>query len=205
MQENMEENVMQSKIELVLPVLPLRDVVVYPKMIVPIFVGREKSIEAVQQANDKGSDIVLVMQKKADIEVPEATDLYKVGTRGNILQMLKLPDGTVKILVEGIERVKIKNIKNEGSYFSAEVLAYPQEKEDDTELKSWARAVVSQFEEYIKLNKKIPLDVVQSVKQIEEYDKLADTIASHLALKTEDKQFLLEAGSLKERLNKLLQ
>ena len=205
MQENMEENVMQSKIELVLPVLPLRDVVVYPKMIVPIFVGREKSIEAVQKANDKGSDIVLVMQKKADIEVPEATDLYKVGTRGNILQMLKLPDGTVKILVEGIERVKIKNIKNEGSYFSAEVLAYPQEKEDDTELKSWARAVVSQFEEYIKLNKKIPLDVVQSVKQIEEYDKLADTIASHLALKTEDKQFLLEAGSLKERLNKLLQ
>ena len=205
MQENMEENVMQSKTEFVLPVLPLRDVVVYPKMIVPIFVGREKSIEAVQQANDKGSDIVLVMQKKADIEVPEATDLYKVGTRGNILQMLKLPDGTVKILVEGIERVKIKNIKNEGSYFSAEVLAYPQEKEDDTELKSWARAVVSQFEEYIKLNKKIPLDVVQSVKQIEEYDKLADTIASHLALKTEDKQFLLEAGSLKERLNKLLQ
>ena len=205
MQENMEENVMQSKTELVLPVLPLRDVVVYPKMIVPIFVGREKSIEAVQKANDKGSDIVLVMQKKADIEVPEATDLYKVGTRGNILQMLKLPDGTVKILVEGIERVKIKNIKNEGSYFSAEVLAYPQEKEDDTELKSWARAVVSQFEEYIKLNKKIPLDVVQSVKQIEEYDKLADTIASHLALKTEDKQFLLEAGSLKERLNKLLQ
>lgn len=205
MQENMEENVMQSKTELVLPVLPLRDVVVYPKMIVPIFVGREKSIEAVQKANDKGSDIVLVMQKKADIEVPEATDLYKVGTRGNILQMLKLPDGTVKILVEGIERVKIKNIKNEGSYFSAEVLAYPQEKEDDTELKSWTRAVVSQFEEYIKLNKKIPLDVVQSVKQIEEYDKLADTIASHLALKTEDKQFLLEAGSLKERLNKLLQ
>lgn len=205
MQENMEENVMQSKTELVLPVLPLRDVVVYPKMIVPIFVGREKSIEAVQKANDKGSDIVLVMQKKADIEVPEAADLYKVGTRGNILQMLKLPDGTVKILVEGIECVKIKNIKNEGSYFSAEVLAYPQEKEDDTELKSWARAVVSQFEEYIKLNKKIPLDVVQSVKQIEEYDKLADTIASHLALKTEDKQFLLEAGSLKERLNKLLQ
>ncbi len=205
MQENMEENVTQSKTELVLPVLPLRDVVVYPKMIVPIFVGREKSIEAVQKANDKGSDIVLVMQKKADIEVPEAKDLYKVGTRGNILQMLKLPDGTVKILVEGIERVKIKNIKNEGSYFSAEVVAYPQEKEDDTEMKSWARAVVSQFEEYIRLNKKIPLDVVQSVKQIEEYDKLADTIASHLALKTEDKQFLLEAGSLKERLNKLLQ
>ncbi len=188
-----------------LPVLPLRDVVVYPKMIVPIFVGREKSVEAVQTANDKGTDIILVMQKKADIEIPEESDLYKVGTRGNILQMLKLPDGTVKILVEGIERVKIKRFHNEQAYFSAVVIPYPPEKEDDAELKSWARAVVSQFEEYVKLNKKIPLDVVQSVKQIEEYDKLADTIASHLALKTEDKQFLLEAENLKERLNKLLQ
>lgn len=204
MQENMEESKVETK-KIVLPVLPLRDVVVYPKMIVPIFVGREMSIEAVQKANDKGSDIVLVMQKKADVEVPEAADLYKVGTCGNILQMLKLPDGTVKILVEGIERIKIKSFHHEGAYISASILPYPQENEDNTELKSWARAVVSQFEEYIKLNKKIPLDVVQSVKQIEEYDKLADTIASHLALKTEDKQFLLEAGNLKERLNKLLQ
>lgn len=204
MQENIEESKVETK-KIVLPVLPLRDVVVYPKMIVPIFVGREMSIEAVQKANDKGSDIVLVMQKKADVEVPEAVDLYKVGTRGNILQMLKLPDGTVKILVEGIERIKIKSFHHEGAYISASILPYPQENEDNTELKSWARAVVSQFEEYIKLNKKIPLDVVQSVKQIEEYDKLADTIASHLALKTEDKQFLLEAGNLKERLNKLLQ
>ena len=205
MQKNKENNIVEKKKETVLPVLPLRDVVVYPKMIVPIFVGREKSIEAVQHANDKGSDIVLVMQKKADVEVPEADDLYKVGTRGNILQMLKLPDGTVKILVEGIERIKIKNFQNEGTYYSAQVVAYPAEKEDATELKSWARAVVSQFEDYVKLNKKIPLDVVQSVKQIEEYDKLADTIASHLALKTEDKQYLLEAENLKERLNKLLQ
>ena len=205
MQKNKEQNELKEKIDNMLPVLPLRDVVVYPKMIVPIFVGREKSIEAVQKANDKGSDIVLVMQKKADVEVPEAEDLYKVGTRGNILQMLKLPDGTIKILVEGLERIKIKSFQNEGTYFSAKITAYPPEKEDDNELKSWARAVVSQFEEYVKLNKKIPLDVVQSVKQIEEYDKLADTIASHLALKTEDKQFLLEAENLKERLNKLLQ
>lgn len=205
MQENKENNKVEKKKETVLPVLPLRDVVVYPKMIVPIFVGREKSIEAVQHANDKGSDIVLVMQKKADVEVPEADDLYKVGTRGNILQMLKLPDGTVKILVEGLERIKIKSFQNEGAFYSAKIVAYPVEKEDVAELKSWARAVVSQFEDYVKLNKKIPLDVVQSVKQIEEYDKLADTVASHLALKTEDKQYLLEAENLKERLNKLLQ
>ena len=205
MQKNKEQNELKEKIDNMLPVLPLRDVVVYPKMIVPIFVGREKSIEAVQKANDNGSDIVLVMQKKADVEVPEAEDLYKVGTKGNILQMLKLPDGTIKILVEGLERIKIKSFQNEGTYFSAKITAYPPEREDDNELKSWARAVVSQFEEYVKLNKKIPLDVVQSVKQIEEYDKLADTVASHLALKTEDKQFLLEAENLKERLNKLLQ
>ena len=205
MQKNKEQNELKEKMDNMLPVLPLRDVVVYPKMIVPIFVGREKSIEAVQKANDKGSDIVLVMQKKADVEMPEAEDLYKVGTKGNILQMLKLPDGTIKILVEGLERIKIKSFQNEGTYFSAKITAYPPEKEDDNELKSWARAVVSQFEEYVKLNKKIPLDVVQSVKQIEEYDKLADTVASHLALKTEDKQFLLEAENLKERLNKLLQ
>ncbi len=204
MQEVLNESELIEKNK-VLPVLPLRDVVVYPKMIVPIFVGREKSIEAVQRANDKGSDIVLVMQKKADIEVPNAKDMYTVGTLGNILQMLKLPDGTIKILVEGIERIKINEFFDEKTYYSANIEPYPVSEQDTTELKSWARAVVSQFEEYIKLNKKIPLDVVQSVKQIEEYDKLADTIASHLSLKTEDKQFLLEADNLKDRLNKLLQ
>lgn len=191
--------------EIVLPVLPLRDVVVYPKMIVPIFVGREKSIAAVQAANDKASQIILVMQKKAETEVPKVKDLYKVGTLGNILQMLKLPDGTVKILVEGVERVKIEHYTDDESYIAAIAHSYPQVSEDATELESWARAVISQFEDYVKSNKKIPIDVVQSVKQIDEYDKLADTIASHLALKTQDKQFLLETDTLKERLNKLLQ
>lgn len=188
-----------------LPVLPLRDVVVYPKMIVPIFVGRDKSIEAVQHANDKGDNIVLVMQKKAETEVPTPKDLYKVGTLGNVLQMLKLPDGTIKLLVEGIERVKITSLTDHHSYISAVVESYPQEKSDKRELESWRRAVVSQFEEYVKLNKKIPYDVIQSIKQIEEYDKLADTVASHLSLKTEDKQFLLAADNLQARLNKILQ
>lgn len=188
-----------------LPVLPLRDVVVYPKMIVPIFVGREKSIEAVQKANDKGSNIVLVMQKKAEIEVPVTKDLYKIGTLGNVLQMLRLPDGTIKLLVEGLERIKISTFHDHKSYISAEIESYPQKDGDKKTLESWARAVVSQFEEYVKLNKKIPYDVIQSVKQIEEYDKLADTIASHLSLKTADKQFLLEASNLQDRLNKILQ
>ena len=188
-----------------LPVLPLRDVVVYPKMIVPIFVGREKSIEAVQKANDKGSNIVLVMQKKAETEVPTAKDLYKVGTLGNVLQMLRLPDGSIKLLVEGLERVKVTEFYEHSSYISAKTESYPQETGDKKALESWARAVISQFEEYVKINKKIPYDVMQSVKQINEYDKLADTVASHLTLKTEDKQFLLEANNLQDRLNKVLQ
>ncbi len=191
--------------EQVLPVLPLRDVVVYPKMIVPIFVGREKSIEAVQKANDKGSEMVLVMQKKGDIEVPGAKDLYKVGTLCNVLQMLKLPDGTVKLLVEGLERVKITAFRDNKTYIAAAIESYPQDEPNKKSLESWARAVVSQFEEYVKLNKKIPYDVIQSIKQISEYDKLADTVASHLSLKTEDKQFLLEANNLQDRLNKILQ
>jgi ATP-dependent Lon protease len=204
-QENEDFQTETPKEEQPLPVLPLRDVVVYPKMIVPIFVGREKSIAAVQKANDGSSEIVLVMQKKAETEVPSVNDMYMVGTLGNILQILKLPDGTVKILVEGIKRVKIRKFYNQKSYMEAEVEAYPQTEHDVTELRSWVRAVLSEFEEYAKVNKKIPIDVLQSVKQIEEYDKLADTIASHLSLKTEDKQFLLEADSLKERFNKLLQ
>lgn len=203
--EKIKKKIKKEENEFVLPVLPLRDVVVYPKMIIPIFVGRDMSIEAVQKANDKGSQIILVMQKKAETEIPELKDLYTVGTLGNILQMLKLPDGTIKILVEGLERLKIKKYINEESFISAEATSYPQTSEDGDELESWARAVVSQFEEYVKSNKKIPLDVVQSVKQIDEYDKLADTIASHLSLKTQDKQFLLEADTLKERLNKLLE
>ena len=188
-----------------LPVLPLRDVVVYPKMIVPVFVGREKSIEAVFKANDKALNVVLVMQKNADTEVPEAKDLYNVGTLGNILQLLKLPDGTVKILIEGVERIKVEEFKNNKTYLSAKVKSYPQKKDKESELKPWALALISQFEEYIKSNKKIPLDVIRAVKQIDEYDKLADTVASHLILKTADKQYLLEADNLKDRINKLLQ
>jgi len=203
--EKIKKSIKKDKEFPVYAVLPLRDVVVYPQMIVPIFVGREKSIAAVQNAQENGSKIILVMQKKAETEVPKIKDLYEVGTVGNILQMLKLPDGTVKILVEGIERIKVREPQDLGDYITAQAESYPLVEEDNKEVESWARAVVSQFEDYVKANKKIPYDVVQSVKQIDEYDKLADTIASHLSLKTQDKQFLLEADSLKARLNKLLE
>ena len=138
-----------------LPVLPLRDLVVYPKMIVPVFVGREKSIDAIFKANDKASNIVMVMQKNADTEVPQAKDLYKIGTLGNILQMLKLPDGTVKILVEGVERIKIEEFKDNKTYLSAKTKPYPQKTDKPAELKPWALALISQFEEFVKTNKKI--------------------------------------------------
>ena len=173
MSDNIEPKEKKNKKILSLPVLPLRDVVVYPRMIMPIFVGREKSIEAVQYANDKGLQIALIMQKDPEIENPTAKDMYKVGTLGNILQMLRLPDGTVKILVEGIERIKVKDITDKKTFFLAEIENYPQKKGKETDMESWARAVISQFEEYVKLNKKFSPDVLHSVKQISEYDKLA--------------------------------
>lgn len=186
------------------PVLPLRDTVVFPKMIVPLFVGREKSINALQRVNEMNGMIVLATQKKAEIEDPIESDIYHIGTIGNILQMLKLPDGTVKVLIEGIERVKIEKFQMEERYISAYISALPDDAIDDMELESLARAVVSQFEEYVAVSKKIAPDVIMAVRQIDDKSKLADTIASHLALKMEQKQQLLEAKGLKARLEKLL-
>ncbi len=186
------------------PVLPLRDTVVFPKMIVPLFVGREKSINALERGSELNSQIVLATQKRAADEDPKEQDIYHTGTLGNILQMLKLPDGTVKVLIEGLDRVKIKKFDLSESFIQAEVSLLPDESASDLETEAMARAVVSQFEEYVKAFKKISPDVLVSVRQIEDYSKLADTIASHMSLKVEDKQQLLEADSVKARFEKLL-
>lgn len=186
------------------PLLPLRDIVVYPKMIVPLFVGRDKSIAALGEAENKDSHIVLVTQKNPAIEEPTADDIYKVGVIGNILQLLRLPDGTVKVLIEGLERVKINEVEGGDKSLSGEIVVLPDEGEDNPELNAIIRAVLSQFEEYVKLSKKIPPEVMVSVNQIEDYTKLADTIASHLSLKITDKQALLEGRSLSERFEMLL-
>lgn len=186
------------------PVLPLRDTVVFPKMIVPLFVGREKSINALERGSELNSQIVLATQKRAADEDPKEQDIYHTGTLGNILQMLKLPDGTVKVLIEGLDRVKIKKFDMSESFIKAEVSLLPDESGSDLETEAMARAVVSQFEEYVKAFKKISPDVLVSVRQIEDYSKLADTIASHMSLKVEDKQQLLEADSVKARFEKLL-
>lgn len=185
-------------------VLPLRDIVVYPKMIVPLFVGREKSIRALQEVVDEDQNIVLLTQKNAAIEDPTEEDVFNVGTLGTVLQMLKLPDGTVKVLIEGMERVKVTKFLDNPDYMEVQAEILPDAPEKGTELEALVRAVLSQFEEYVKLSKKTPPEVLVSVNQIEDYSKLADTIASHLALKIGDKQALLEGRTLKERFEKIL-
>jgi ATP-dependent Lon protease len=201
---NMTSNVQNIEEESRVPVLPLRDTVIFPKMIVPLFVGREKSINALQKVSDQGGSVVLATQKKAGLENPTAKDMYNVGTRGNILQMLKLPDGTVKILVEGIERIKINRYFFDDDYISADIEPLPDSPVNEQECTAFSHAVVSQFEDYAKMSHKIAPDAVIAVHQIDDYGKLADTIASHMSLKVEDKQRLLEAKDIADRLDKLL-
>ncbi len=186
------------------PVLPLRDIVVYPKMIVPLFVGREKSINALQEVVDNDQNIILTTQKDAAIEEPTSDEVYHVGTIGTVLQLLRLPDGTVKVLIEGLERVKIDKFYKNPDFMEASVTILPENESNDQELEALARAVLNQFEEYVKLSKKISPEVLAAVNQIEDYSKLADTIASHLALKIADKQALLEGTTLNERFEKIL-
>lgn len=186
------------------PVLPLRDIVVYPKMIVPLFVGREKSIRALQEVVDSDQNIVLATQKDAVVEDPSGDDIFHVGTLGTVLQLLRLPDGTVKVLIEGLERVKLDKVYNDDKHLSANITIMPEVEERSPELEGIVRAVLSQFEEYVKLSKKTAPEVLIAVNQIEDYSKLADTIASHLALKIADKQALLEGVTLNERFEKIL-
>ena len=186
-----------------LAVLPLRDIVVFPHMIVPLFVGREKSVRALESVMKEDKQILLVAQKNAAQDDPTAEDIYRVGTLSTILQLLKLPDGTVKVLVEGIRRARINEFKETEQYF--EVLATPIEDHADEgkEVEALGRTVVAQFEQYIKLNKKIAPEVLVSVNQIDSPSKLADTVASHLGLKIADKQELLELDSTAERLERV--
>ncbi|MBO7097048.1 MAG: LON peptidase substrate-binding domain-containing protein [Alphaproteobacteria bacterium] len=187
------------------PVLPLRDTVVFPKMIVPLFVGREKSIKALQTVQEIGGGIVLACQKKAALEDPKDTDLYHVGTMGNILQMLRLPDGTVKVLIEGLDRVQIETFDTKGDFIKAVVKPMSEDNSKAPELEVLSRAVISEFEDYVHTSKRVSPDVIGAVHQIEDMSKLVDTIASHLTLKVEDKQSLLEAVNLSERFEKLLE
>lgn len=185
------------------PILPLRDIVVFPHMIVPLFVGREKSVRALEDVMQDDKHILLLTQKNAGQDDPAISDLYDVGTIGTVLQLLKLPDGTVKVLVEGTKRAHVSKFVDRMDFFQGFARPIEESEENATEIEAMLRAVVSQFEQYIKLNKKIPPEVLVSVNQIDDPAKLADTIASHLSLKIPEKQGLLETASVNERLEKI--
>jgi ATP-dependent Lon protease len=187
-----------------LPLLPLRDVVVFPHMVIPLFVGRPKSIKALETAMEAGKSILLVAQKSAAKDEPGAEDMYNTGTIANILQMLKLPDGTVKVLVEGTQRARIPAVNDLKTHYAADATPISVEVEDGTELEAMRRAMISQFDQYVKLNKKIPPEILTSLAGIDEPGRLADTIAAHLPLKLEQKQEVLEMFDVRKRLEHLL-
>ncbi|MEC8642202.1 MAG: LON peptidase substrate-binding domain-containing protein, partial [Pseudomonadota bacterium] len=176
-----------------LPVLPLRDIVVFPHMIVPLFVGREKSIRALEAVMAEDKQIILVTQKEADTEDPDADGLYSIGTVGSILQLLKLPDGAVKVLVEGGERVRIDEhtLHSDHGFLAVDAVVMEQAGHQGTDTEGLARAAVQQFDQYIKFNKKVASEVLSAIEQVSEAHKIADMIASHLAIKIEEKQELL--------------
>lgn len=187
-----------------LPVLPLRDVVVFPYMVMPLFVGRAKSISALDEAMNEGKQLLLVSQKQADLEEPTVDDVFDVGTIANIIQLLKLPDGTVKVLVEGQQRAKINQLNDGEDHFSAEVTPIETTFGDEKELDVVKAAVLNEFENYLQLNKKIPADVLGALQRIDDADRLADTMAAHIPVTVRHKQSVLELADVQERLEYLL-
>src|SRR5215216_642623 len=191
--------------QITLPLLPLRDVVVFPHMVIPLFVGRPKSIKALEAAMEAGRQIMLVAQKAAGKDEPKPDDMFEVGCVSSILQMLKLPDGTVKVLVEGIQRANTHHISDNGEHFVADVTPVPPEAETKPEIEALRRAVTQQFDQYVKLNKKIPPEILTSIAGNDDAGRLADTIAAHLPLKLDNKQSVLDLFAVDKRLEKLLE
>jgi len=188
-----------------IPLLPLRDVVVYPHMVIPLFVGRDKSIKALDAAMASNKQILLVAQKSADIDEPEIDDLHQIGTLSTVLQLLKLPDGTIKVLVEGSQRAKVKNVQDGEEFFIAEYdLLESDEDTNDRELEVLSRSILGVFDQYVKLNKKVPPEILTSLAGIDSPARLSDTIAAHMSLKIEEKQKILEISDITERLEYLM-
>ena len=187
-----------------IPILPLRDVVVYPHMVIPLFVGREKSIQALEAAMDNDKQILLVAQKSAAQDEPTQEDLYQIGTVSSILQLLKLPDGTVKVLVEGNKRARIVHFLGQEEYFTAQIKELDDEVVDERESEVLVRSLTAQFDQYVKLNKKIPPEILTSLSSIEEPERMVDTIAAHMSLKLDEKQKILEVLDLRERVEHLM-
>ena len=189
-----------------LPLLPLRDVVVFPHMVIPLFVGRPKSIKALELAMEADRTIMLVAQKAAAKDDPSVSDMFEVGCVSTILQMLKLPDGTVKVLVEGQQRARVDTIEDAETHFSTTVTPMALDDSSEhkpSEIEALRRAVMQQFDQYVKLNKKIPPEILTSISSIDDSGRLADTIAAHLPLKLENKQSVLDLSDVKARLENL--
>jgi len=187
------------------PVLPLRDVVVYPHMVIPLFVGREKSIQALDAAMQANKQILLVAQKSADIDEPTAEDVHEIGTMATILQLLKLPDGTIKVLVEGVQRAHVKNLREGDAFFVAGYTLLENEQSvDDKELDILSRSILGAFDQYVKLNKKVPAEILTSLSGIDEPSRMSDTIAAHMSLKLDEKQKILEIVDVHQRLEYLM-
>ena len=187
------------------PVLPLRDVVVYPHMVIPLFVGREKSIQALDAAMQDSKQILLVAQKSADIDEPGVDDVYEIGTMATILQLLKLPDGTIKVLVEGVQRARVNNLRDGDEFFLAGYSLLENETAvDDKELEILSRSILGAFDQYVKLNKKVPAEILTSLSGIDEPSRLSDTIAAHMSLKLDEKQKILEIIDVHQRLEYLM-
>ena len=187
-----------------IPVLPLRDVVVYPHMVIPLFVGREKSIVALDLAMNAGKKILLIAQQRADLDDPSVDDLYDVGTLATILQLLKLPDGTVKVLVEGGERAQVDTLQVDDHFLATVTVLTEEGEHDEREMDVLVRSIIAQFEQYVKLNKKVPPEILTSLAGIDEAGRLADTVAAHMALKLSEKQKILEIRDVKVRLEQIL-
>ena len=198
-----EEVVDESNDDSGIPVLPLRDVVVYPHMVIPLFVGREKSIIALERAMNAGKRILLIAQRKADLDDPQPEDLYEVGTLATILQLLKLPDNTVKVLVEGGERALVDQLTVTDHFEAAFTLLDEQDQHDEREIDVLVRSIISQFEQYVKLNKKVPPEILTSLSGIDEPGRLADTVAAHMALQLAEKQRILAIQDIKTRLEQI--
>ena len=186
------------------PLLPLRDVVVYPQIVQPLFVGRRKSIKALEIAMASNKQVLLVAQKNASDDEPAADDLYQIGTVATILQLIRLPDGTVKVLVEGLDRAQLRNVSFDADHFRAEILVLNADAVPEKESALLIRSLLSQFEQYVQLSKKIPPEVMTSISSIDEPGRLVDTIANHMTLKLEEKQNLLELVSLQARIEHLM-
>ncbi len=189
----------------ILPVLPLRDIVVFPRMVAPLFVGRDKSVRALEEVEKNGGEILLIAQKEAGVDDPAESDLYSIGVVATILQLLKLPDGTVKVLVEGRNRARLERLIDRQDYYAAELTELPEQTADETESTALMRAVTEQFESYVKLNRKIPAETVGTVSAITDPANLADAVAAQLSIKLEDKQQLLELTDVTERLERVFQ